>query len=143
RLALVEAAVQGFDGIEASSMEIERGGTSYTADTIAELEQRYSSAELSLVVGADVAAQLDSWERIEEVKSRVRLVVVNRPGTLKALDDLHVLAGWEVMSVEIPALEISSTDLRRRAATGRPLDFLVPDPAIRVLRDRGLYGGAR
>lgn len=142
RLALVEAAVEGFDGIEASSLEIDRGGVSYTADTVAELEALYPGAELHLVIGADVASQLGTWERIEEVRSRARLVVVNRPGS--AAVDVGArgpLAGWSTDVVEIPALEISSTDLRDRAAAGRPLDFLVPEPAIRVLRERSLYGG--
>jgi nicotinate-nucleotide adenylyltransferase len=66
----------------------------------------------------------------------VRLVVVNRPGTMI---DARLLDGWEASVVEIPALEISSTDLRDRAASGRPLDFLVPVEAIRVLRERSLY----
>jgi nicotinate-nucleotide adenylyltransferase len=144
RLALVEAAVEGFSGIEASAIEIERGGVSYTADTVAELEKLYPGAELHLVIGADVASQLGTWERIEELRSRVCLVVVNRPGT-PAIDPGPdgPLAGWEAAAVEIPALEISSTDLRDRAETGRPLDFLIPEPAIRVLRERSLYGGDR
>jgi len=144
RLALVEAAVEGFEGIEASSLEIDRGGASYTADTVADLEKLYPGAEQYLVIGADVATQLDTWERIDELRSRVRLVVVNRPGSA-AVDPGPggPLAGWKADAVEIPALEISSTDLRDRAAAGRPLDFLIPEPAIRVLRERSLYGGDR
>lgn len=144
RLALVEAAVEGFDGIEASSIEIDRGGISYTADTVADLERTYPGAELKLVIGADVALQLGTWERIEEVRPKVSLVVVNRPGsaTITPGED-GPLSGWKAEAVEIPALEISSTDLRDRAATGRPLDFLVPERAIRLLRERSLYGGGR
>jgi len=137
RLALVEAAVSGCDGLEASSMEIDRGGVSYTADTLDELEAANPGAELYLVIGADVAGMLGTWERIDEVRARVRLVVVNRPGTASV--DAALLAGWDVSIVEIPALEISSSDLRDRAATGRPLDFLVPSEAIRVIRERSLY----
>jgi nicotinate-nucleotide adenylyltransferase len=137
RLALVEAAVSGCNGLEASPLEIDRGGVSYTADTIDELETAHPGAELHLVIGADVAPTLGTWERIDELRGRVRLVVVNRPGTASV--DAGSLAGWDVSIVEIPALEISSTDLRDRAATGRPLDFLVPSEAIRVIRERSLY----
>jgi nicotinate-nucleotide adenylyltransferase len=137
RLALVEAAVCSCPGVEASDLEIERGGPSYTADTVAELEARHPGADISLVIGADVAGSLGSWERIEELRGRVRLVVVNRPGT--PVVDATELMGWDVSTVEIPDLEISSTDLRDRAATGRPLDFLVPVEAIRLLRERSLY----
>jgi nicotinate-nucleotide adenylyltransferase len=136
RFALVEAAVSSCPGVEASAIEIDRGGTSYTADTVAELAAHHKGAEIHLVIGADVAGMLDTWDRVEELRGRVRLVVVNRPGTTI---DPALLDGWQASVVEIPALEISSTDLRDRAATGRPLDFLVPVEAIRVLRERSLY----
>ncbi|MGD1010927.1 MAG: nicotinate-nucleotide adenylyltransferase [Acidimicrobiales bacterium] len=140
RLALVAAAVEGVEGLEASGIEIERGGPSYTADTVAELKDRWPDVELDLIVGADAAAGLGEWERIEEVRSKVVLVVVNRPGT--TIDESgrdSPLDGWDVRMVEVPALEISSTDLRDRVASGRPLDFLVPMPAIHLIRERGLY----
>lgn len=137
RLALVEAAVHSCPGVEASAIEIERGGLSYTADTVVELEERHPGAELYLVVGADVASSLGTWERIEELRGRVHLVVVNRPGSVVV--DRKLLEGWDVSSVEIPDLEISSTDLRDRASAGRPLDFLIPAEAIRLLRERSLY----
>ena len=141
RLALVQAAVEGVEGLEASAIEIERGGLSYTADTVAELQHRWPEVELNLIVGADAAAGLGSWERVEEVRSQVVLVVVNRPGT--SISTAGLLEGWAVRMVEVPALEISSTELRDRVASGRPLDFLVPMPAIRVIRERGLYPVAR
>jgi len=141
RLALVEAAVDGVDGLEASAIEIARGGPSYTADTVAALRERYPAAELYLIVGADAAAGLGTWERIEEVRSQVVLVVVNRPGT--TMGRLALLQGWVARMVEVPALEISSTELRDRVASGRPLDFLVPMAAIRVIRERGLYSVPR
>ena len=140
RLALVKAAVEGIEGLESSGIEIERGGPSYTADTVAELEARWPGVELNLIVGADAAAGLGSWERMAEVRSKVVLVVVNRPGTtIDACGPDSPLEGWDVRMVEVPALEISSTDLRDRVASGRPLDFLVPMPAVRVIRERGLY----
>jgi nicotinate-nucleotide adenylyltransferase len=144
RLALVQAAVAGYDKLEASSLEIDRGGVSYTADTVAELQEKEPGAELFLVIGADVAPALGSWVRLEEVRKAVTLVVVNRPGTrVVGPGEKSALAGWRTEFVEMPALEISSTDLRDRAATGRPLDFLVPPAAIRVITERNLYGGRR
>lgn len=139
RFAVVEAAVTGVDGIEASPMEVERGGLSYTADTLDELTERHPSAELFLVIGADVADDLDTWERVEAVRGLVTLVIVNRPG----IRPTKPLSGWNAVSVEIPGLDISSTDLRARAANGRPLDYLVPEPAVRLIRQRGLYAGSR
>lgn len=140
RLAMVEAAVAGVEGLCASAIEIERGGVSYTADTLVELARIHPGAELFVIVGADAAAGLGSWERVGEVAELATLVVVNRPGAPPPAPP----PGWEhVAVVEVPALDISSTDLRARAADGRPLDFLVPAPVISCIRRRGLYAGPR
>ena len=138
RLAMVAAAVEGIAGLEVSAIEIERHGPSYTADTLAELGRRHPDAELFCVVGEDVAGALATWERVDEVRQRCTLVIVNRPGSRTPTE----LSGWRVEAVEIPALEISSTDLRARARDGRPLEFLVPDAAVRCIHDRRLYAEA-
>src|SRR3954451_22242205 len=84
RYAMVEAAVGDIEGVEASSMEIDRGGPSYSADTLAALAEEYPGAELFCVVGEDVAAIIGTWERVAEVRERATLVVVNRPGSVPA-----------------------------------------------------------
>jgi nicotinate-nucleotide adenylyltransferase len=140
RLAMVEAAAASAEGVQASALEIERGGASYTADTLGDLRRRDPGAELFVIVGADVVSGLGTWERVDEVRRGATLVVVNRPGSeATALLAPLQAAGWRVEAIEVPALEISSTDLRERARTGRPLDYLVPEGAIAVIRDRGLY----
>jgi nicotinate-nucleotide adenylyltransferase len=136
RLAMVEAAVGAVPGIEASAVEIERGGPSYTADTLAALHAEDPSAELFVVLGADAAAALATWERVDEVQQRASLVVVDRPGDASPAAP----PGWAWTHVEVPRLEVSSTDLRDRVADGRPLDFLLPDAVISCIRDRQLYG---
>ncbi len=137
RLALVEAAVGGVRGLEAGRLEIDRGGESYTSDTLAAIHEAGGDDELFLIIGWDVAADLTSWERIQEIQSLATLVVVNRPGSgrPRALEK----AGWRVAEVTVPNLEISSTDLRARAAEGRPLDYLIPEAGVRCIRARGMY----
>ena len=135
RLAMVEAAVRGVPGLEASRLEIDRGGVSYTADTLADLKTSDPSADLFLVLGSDAAALLPTWERVGEVRRLASLVVVTRPGA----EACRPPEGWEHRVVEVPRLEVSSTDLRARAADGRPLDYLVPDAVVRVVRERRLY----
>ncbi len=139
RLALVEAAVGDVPGLEASRLEIDRGGESYTADTLAELRRVGPGDELFLIVGWDVAGELASWERHDEIQKLATLVVVNRPGAGRppGLD----AKSSRVVEVTVPNLEISSTDLRARAANGRPLDYLVPEAAVRCIRARGMYAG--
>jgi nicotinate-nucleotide adenylyltransferase len=141
RLAVVQAAVGEVPGLEAGRLEIDRGGESYTADTLKQLADEHRGSELFLIVGWDVASQLTSWDRWEMIQRLATLVVVNRPGAgrPRGLDG----DGWRVAEVTVPNLEISSTDLRSRAANGRPLDYLVPEAAVRCLRSRGLYAGDR
>jgi nicotinate-nucleotide adenylyltransferase len=138
RLDMVRAGIQGVAGLEASDMEITRGGPSYTADTLDHLAQTEPEAELFVIVGADLAGELDSWVRVGDIQKRAGLIVVSRPG--HAAPDLP---GWSVTPVAIPPLDISSTDLRRWAADGAPLDGLTPPPVIRLIAQRGLYAGAR
>ena len=137
RMAVVEAAVAEIDGLEASRLELDRGGPSYTADTVAELAGRHPGAELFLVVGADVVPDLATWERVDEVRDGVTLVVVGRPGTRTLLPPVP----WRSCAVTIPALDVSSSDLRARVAAGRPIDALVPPAAVRQIRRLGLYAG--
>jgi len=139
RLAVVEAAVAGTAGVEASSVEVDRGGDSYTADTLERLVDEDPGRELFLIVGTDVAAELGTWRHLDVVARLATLVVVSRAGS----DPVDVGPPWRAERVEIPALDISSSDLRARAADGRPLEHLVPLAAMACIRERGLYAGGR
>jgi nicotinate-nucleotide adenylyltransferase len=134
RYALVAAAVEGVDGLEPSRREIDRGGPSYTADTLRQLGEECPGAALFTVLGWDAAVGLPTWDRYEEVVARSQLVVVDRPGASGPLP-----AGVEWTRVEVPFVEVSSTDLRERARDGRPLDYLVPDDVLDQIRARHLY----
>lgn len=135
RLAMVEAAVADVPHLVAGDHEIRAGGPSYTADTLAALSAEYPGAELYTVVGDDAAAGIRTWSRADEVIERSRLVVVDRPG-----DPVELDPEVEWIRVQVPRLEVSSTDLRARCADGRPLDYLVTDEVLDVITSRGLYG---
>ena len=137
RFAMVEAAVSAVDGVIAGRDEIDRGGPSYTADTLMALAEKHPGAELFTIVGDDAAAGLTSWTRVEQVAQYSQLVVVDRPGVAVELPKQF---NW--LRVESPRLEVSSTDLRSRFSDGRPLDYLVTEPVLRVIEERGLYGSA-
>jgi nicotinate-nucleotide adenylyltransferase len=142
RLAMVEAAVEGRDGLVASRLEIDRGGDSYTADTLEQLHHEDPDRELFLIVGSDVAADLDTWKRPEVVARLATLAVVGRGGRATPGEPPAALGPeWRVEPVHMPRLEISSSDLRDRRRRGLPLDFLVPDPVINLIRHHGLYAG--
>jgi len=139
RFLVVQAAVAGVPGVEASRMEIDRGGASYSVDTVEELLASAPSVEPYLIVGADVAAELGTWQRVDELREAVTLVVVDRGGVGPGEDP----TGWRVKRLRIPALDISSSQLRHRLAEGRSVDFLIPEAAIRCIRQLNLYAGIR
>jgi nicotinate-nucleotide adenylyltransferase len=138
RLAMTRAAVDGLAGIEVSALEVERAGPTYTIDTLRALAA--ADRELFLIVGSDVAAGLDSWHRAEEVRAAATLVVVSREHDGATVDGVTVgEPAGAPLQVRIPRLDVSSSDLRRRVAAGEPIDGLVPEAAVRVLRERHLY----
>ena len=138
RLAMVQAAIRGVDGLVAGDDEISRGGPSFTADTLIALGQRYKGAELFTIVGDDAAAIFGSWQRASEIAKLSTLVVVDRPGSPLMPPSEFV---WN--RVEVPRLEVSSTDLRERFVDGRPLDYLVSNEVLKVIAERGLYGAVK
>lgn len=134
RHAMVEAALRDVPGLVPGRHEIDHGGPSYTADTLRAIAAQWPSAELFTIVGDDAAAGLTTWERYDEVVDQSHLVVVDRPG-----EHVDLPHGVEWIHVEVPRLEVSSTDLRARFSDGRPLDYLVTEPVLDVIRARGLY----
>ena len=134
RLAMVEAAVAGAEGLEASRVEMDRGGDSYTADTLGTLAG--AGRELFLIIGSDLVGDLTTWKRWQEIPPLCTLAVAHRPGEP---DTGELAPGWRSVAVRLPALELSSTELRQMVSDGRPVDFLVPAPTIDVIKRRGLY----
>jgi nicotinate-nucleotide adenylyltransferase len=138
RLMLVGAAVEAVEGVEASGVEVERDGASVTADTLEAFAGPHR--ELFLVLGADAVANMHTWKRLEETRDLATIVVVERLG------DAHAEppgAGWKVERVAIPRLDVSSTDIRERLASGRPIDGLVPPAVVHAIDAHGLYAGGR
>ncbi len=135
RLEWVQQAVGGFDGLQASGVEIETGGASYTIDTIATLRERHPDVSWSVIVGTDVVAELDTWHRAEDLRRSVEIVAVHRPASRHAVAP----QGWTVREVAIPPIDLSSTQLRELASTGRLLHFLVPAVVADGIATSGAY----
>jgi nicotinate-nucleotide adenylyltransferase len=136
RVAIVRAAVEPVDGLEVSTVEIDRSGPSVTADTLEALAR--PDRELFLLLGADAVANMPTWRRLEETRELCRLVIVTRAGERAA----PPAPDWDVRHVTIPRLDISSSDLRERLREGRPIDGLVPPAVVREIRERRLYTAA-
>jgi nicotinate-nucleotide adenylyltransferase len=138
RLAMVQAAIAGVDGLIAGDDEITRGGPSFTADTLQMLRERYSDSELFTIVGDDAAAKFGTWQRANEISKLSTLVVVDRPGS-----PITPPSEYKWNRVEVPRLEVSSSDLRARFVDGRPLEYLISDEVMQVISVRGLYGSKK
>lgn len=134
RLAMVRCAVAEVPGLEAGDTELVHGGASYTADTLEALTVTHPGAELFTIMGDDAAARFLTWQRYQQVAELSTLVVVDRPGEQPELP-----GGFEWQRVEVPHLDVSSTDLRDRVADGRPLDYLVTAPVLELIAELGLY----
>jgi nicotinate-nucleotide adenylyltransferase len=126
-----------------SRVDIDRGGRTYTKDTLRDLCMLYPNSELYFITGADALASILTWQDVEELFSLARFVGVSRPGYV--LDGGHVAAAFDSLPtdaltlMEVPALAISSTDCRTRAAQDRPIRYLVPDGVVQYVAKRGLY----
>jgi nicotinate-nucleotide adenylyltransferase len=139
RYAMVVAAVDGRPGLEPSRMEIDRGGPSYTIDTVRQLARDEPGAALTLVVGSDVVGGLTTWREEPALRDEVTLAVVGRPGVPPVASP----PGWHSVDVPVAAFDVSSTELRRRLETGGSVRGLVPDAVIRCIERRGLYATGR
>lgn len=137
RLAMTERAVASNPAFTVETLELEREGPSYTADTIRILQERRSEDRFCLVIGSDSLAGLPDWHRPDAIVDRVELLVYPRPGVdLSGVPDRFREAAT---FVDVPRLEISGTAIREDLAAGRSVRYLVPE-AVRAYVDRhGLY----
>lgn len=136
RLRMVELGIAGLPACFADGREVSRGGISYTADTLRELAGEYPDAELVLILGSDAALELPRWREADEVARLATIAVVGRAGTPD---------GPRALSVQVPELAISSTEVRARAVMGRGLRGWVPGAVADYISGLSLYqtpGGA-
>lgn len=118
-----------------SRVDIDRPGVTYTIDTLRDLRALYPDADLFFITGADAVAEIMQWKDVEQMFDIAHFVAVTRPGYAAS----SPLSEGKVDMLEIPALAISSTDVRRRATHGEPVWYLVPDGVVQYIGKHGLY----
>jgi nicotinate-nucleotide adenylyltransferase len=133
RLAMLQLALADQPGFEVDDREIRRKGTSYTIDTLRELRAEAPEDQLCLLVGADAARELPDWREARLIPELSRIVVLTRPGVKYALGEL------EAELIEVPEIDISATEIRRRVRDGEPIDELVPPAVAEYIESHGLY----
>lgn len=119
-----------------SRVDIDRGGQTYTVDTLRDLRAAYPDAELFFITGADAVEQILTWRNVEELFTLAQFIGVTRPGY--RLDGHHIPEG-KVTLLEVTAMAISSTSSRERVRLGEPVWYLLPDGVVRYIDKRALY----
>ncbi|ACX63995.1 nicotinate-nucleotide adenylyltransferase [Paenibacillus sp. Y412MC10] len=140
RLEMTAEAVAGHPSFRTLDWEVKRGGVSYTVDTVRELRDAYPEHDFYFIIGADMVAYLPKWNRIGELAEMLTFIGLNRPGTKLSVDDLPDFLQKAVVTAEMPLIEISSTIIRSRAASGSSIRYMVPDRVYDYIVRSGIYG---
>ena len=132
RLKMLELAIEGIEGLEIETIELERKEISYTYDTMKLLNERDPDTDYYFIIGADMVDYLPKWYRIDELVEMVQLVGVQRP---------RYKAGtsYPVIWVDVPLMDISSSMVREFIAQGRTPNFMLPKPVLDYIKKEGLY----
>ena len=136
RLEMIAAATDGNDLFVVDDREIQRAGPSYTVDTLAEIAAQQPRAELFLMVGSDILAELQRWRQLDEIVKLAHITVMSRAGVdldQQAADTL------DPHRVEVTHVAISSSDVRDRIRMGQPYRYMVPAPVHRIIEKNSLY----
>lgn len=139
RLEMIRLAIEGNALFHVTDIEMERGGVSYTIDTIEELQRRFPDHAFSFLMGADMVNYLPKWHRIDELAERINFVGVGRPGTILQLDHLPAHIRDQVTMLEVPLFELSSTTIRERVSEDKSIRYRVPDRVHEFIQRNDLY----
>jgi nicotinate-nucleotide adenylyltransferase len=145
RLRMCELACAGDPDVVACAMEVERGGASYTVDTLAAVHASHPEAQLTFIVGADTALTLRSWREPERVLSLARLAVAGRAGAPRerVRETVAAIAGEDaaanVSFLEMPEIAVSSSQVRERIGAGASLGDLVAPAVAEYISEHALY----
>lgn len=139
RARMLEAALADHPVLHVSRIELERGGVSYTVDTLRSLRERWPEDELFLLIGADQLRSFSTWRHPEDVVRLARLVVMARGGLVPPT--AGEAAGVDFQTAPVTRIDISSTEIRARLREGRSIRYRVPEAVRRIIEDEKLYRG--
>ena len=130
---MLQLAIAGSPGFAVERAELERPGPSYTVETLRAIHAREPGIQVTLLLGADAANEIEAWHQAEEIPSLATVVVFARAGV--PVPRSRLIA----RGIEVPAIEISATEIRRRVKEGRPIRYWVPDPVAEYVTRHRLY----
>lgn len=132
RVKMVRMAIAGNEKFTLDTLEVDRGGVSYTYDTIKELKARHPDVDYYFIIGGDMVEYLPKWNRIDELVKMVKFVGVKRTGA-------KMNSKYPILWVDVPTIDISSTLIRNKIKQGCSIRYLVPDAVAEYLKEEGLY----
>lgn len=133
RLAMLELAIMDNPDFRVETLELERTGPSYTYETMKILKDIYKEHEFYFIIGGDMVEYLPKWHKIDELLKMVKFVGVSRPS-------YHDQSEYEILHVETPQMNISSSMIRKRVKAGKSIRYLLPEPVRAYIEEHGLYG---
>ena len=162
RLEMINASIKEIPGFFSSAMELERGGPSYTIDTVQEFQKQDSDhTTFHLILGSDAFLDITAWERYTAIFDKIPVIVMTRPGSgadFKKISDfirqgissgyrfsenadafVHDKGKQNIRVAEVPLIDISSTRIRKLVRSGKPFGHLVPGPVEQIIVEKGLY----
>lgn len=144
RLLMVRQATQQHDKFAVSSIEIERGGVSYTLDTIRHFVNQHPEAELSLLIGSDQAVEFPRWNEWKAICQEAQLCIVRRPFLLtpemeERMTEMLTVDGREPQWIAAPLLEVSSTEIRKRVRELKSINYLTVKSVRDHIAENALY----
>lgn len=132
RVNMVRLAIAGNEKFTLDTLEVDRGGVSYTYDTIKELKARHPEVDYYFIIGGDMVEYLPKWNKIDELVKMVKFVGVKRTGA-------KMNSKYPILWVDVPTIDISSTLIRNKIKQGCSIRYLVPDAVAEYLKEEGLY----
>lgn len=144
RYEMTRLAVATNPFFEISSLEIDRPGPSYTIDTVQEISRLFPGTQIYFITGADAVSKILVWKRVKQILSICQFIAATRPGyqlgeMWKRIQDLPQDLKKNIFFMGVPALAISSTDIRQRVREGRPVKYLLPEPVEEYIASNNIY----
>ncbi|NMO94879.1 nicotinate-nucleotide adenylyltransferase [Paenibacillus lemnae] len=140
RLDMTEKAISSNPHFRLLDVEVKRQGVSYTVDTIRDLKKEWPEHDFHFIIGADMVNYLPKWNRIQELADMLSFIGLNRPGSPLDTEQLPDFLKRRVHIVDMPMLDISSSDIRHKAENGESIRYMVPDPVYEYISRSGIYG---
>ena len=139
RLEMLRLTLVNNDNFDVSDIEIERGGISYTVETVKETKEKFSlsSKDLYFLIGSDSLLDFHSWKEYESILNECRVIIALRPGFRPSRIDPEILS--QIRFANIPQIEVSSSQIRRRVKSGLTIRYMVPEPVRDYISEKDLY----